>query len=74
MEFILPFTIWPFDGDAASAYGPLRASLESQGMPIGPIDMLIAAHALSLGATLVTNNEREFRRVPGLLVENWLKV
>jgi tRNA(fMet)-specific endonuclease VapC len=50
----------------------LRAELERQGKPIGPLDTLIAAHALSLGVTLVTNNEREFRRVAGLRVANWL--
>jgi len=60
-------------GDAArEAYGRLRASLERRGITIGPHDMLIAAHALSLKATLVTNNEGEFRRVPGLKVENWV--
>jgi tRNA(fMet)-specific endonuclease VapC len=50
----------------------IRAVLEAAGTPIGPNDLLIAAHALSLGATLVTDNLREFARVPGLAVENWL--
>ena len=61
-----------FDAFAAEAYGSLRAELESKGPPIGPLDTLIASHALSIGVTLITNNEREFRRVPGLNVENWL--
>lgn len=60
-----------FDENAANAYGKLRATLESHGTPIGPLDTLIAAHALSLGATLVTNNVREFSRVPGLPIEDW---
>ena len=60
-----------FDGHAANAYGPLRATLEARGTPIGPPDTLIAAHALALGATLVTNNVREFSRVPGLKLEDW---
>lgn len=49
-----------------------RTALERKGQPIGPMDLLIAAHALSLGVRLVTENEDEFRRVPGLRVENWL--
>jgi tRNA(fMet)-specific endonuclease VapC len=53
-------------------YASVRAELERRGMPIGSNDMLIAAHALALDCTLVTANEREFRRVPGLRVENWL--
>jgi len=60
-----------FDSAAAIVYGQVRADLEKQGKPIGPFDTLIAAHALSLDATLVTNTEREFRRVPGLIVANW---
>jgi predicted nucleic acid-binding protein len=64
--------VLPFDDQAAAMYGPMRADLERAGQRIGPLDMLIAAHALALGVTLVTNNEREFCRVPGLLVENWL--
>lgn len=61
----------PFDAGAAKAYGTVRAGLEAQGKSIGPLDTLIAAHALSLGLTLVTNNVREFSRVRGLEVENW---
>jgi tRNA(fMet)-specific endonuclease VapC len=71
-KFCVPLAILPFDNAAAEAYGALRAELERQGKPIGPLDTLIAAHALSLGVTLVTNNEREFRRVAGLRVANWL--
>ena len=70
--FLTPFDILPFDDAAARRYGTLRATLKHAGTPIGPNDTFIAAHALALGATLVTNNnEREFRRVPGLGIENW---
>ena len=71
-EFILPLEIADFDENAASAYGPVRAELEKSGTPIGPLDTQIGAHALSLGATLVTSNIKEFRRIRGLQVENWL--
>jgi tRNA(fMet)-specific endonuclease VapC len=57
----------------APIYADIRTHLEQLGRPIGPNDLLIAAHALALDATLVTDNESEFRRVPGLVVENWLK-
>lgn len=63
--------ICPFDQQAAIAYGDIRSSLEKRGEVIGPYDLLIAAHALSLDRTLVTNNEREFKRVEGLKVDNW---
>ncbi len=72
-HFCAPLEIRPFDQDAAASYGRVRAHLERAGTPIGPLDTLIAAHALALGATVVTNNEREFRRVPRLRVENWLR-
>jgi len=62
-----------FPGAAAQDYGEIRALLERSGRKIGPNDLLIAAHARRLGAVLVTNNEREFRRVSGLSVQNWLK-
>lgn len=65
--------IEPFDKKAAIAYGDVRSSLEKRGMIIGSNDMLIAAHALSRNWKLVTNNEKEFRRVKGLKVENWVK-
>jgi tRNA(fMet)-specific endonuclease VapC len=71
-RFLAPFTIAPFESQAASVYGDLRAILEKKGRPIGPLDMLIAAQALSLGARLITNNAKEFRQVPGLKVENWV--
>ncbi len=62
----------PFDEAATLEYGALRKQLEGRGAPIGPLDTLIAAHALSLKWTLVTHNTREFRRVPGLKVQDWL--
>jgi tRNA(fMet)-specific endonuclease VapC len=65
--------IRPFDRKAAECYGDVRSSLEKRGKMIGSYDLLIAAHALSLGWTVVTNNEREFRRVEGLKIENWAK-
>jgi tRNA(fMet)-specific endonuclease VapC len=61
------------DGKVVQHYANIRAHLERLGTPIGPNDTLIAAHALALGCTLVTDNEAEFRRVPGLRVENWLQ-
>ena len=70
-QFMLPLVIAEFDAAAAIVYGQIRVALERQGRSIGPFDNLIAAHALTLGATLVSNNEREFRRVPGLTVVNW---
>lgn len=62
----------PFDEAATIEYGVLRSSLEARGVPIGPLDTLIAAHALALRWTLVTHNGREFNRVPGLRVADWL--
>jgi tRNA(fMet)-specific endonuclease VapC len=70
-RFLLPLEILAFGGEAAAAYGWIRAALENAGTPIGPLDTLIAAHAVSVGVTLVTNNIREFGRVPGLGVEDW---
>ena len=64
--------IAPFDRAAAEVYGEVRSLLQRRGTLIGPHDMLIAAHAISLDIPLATNNQREFRRVPGLRVENWL--
>jgi tRNA(fMet)-specific endonuclease VapC len=63
--------VLPLDVNAGRHYGRMRAELERKGSPIGAYDLLIAAHALTLGLTLVTNNVREFRRVPQLIVENW---
>jgi tRNA(fMet)-specific endonuclease VapC len=70
--FLAPLTTLPFDDRAAWAYGDLRAELERRGTPIGSLDTMIAAHALSLQATLITNNTREFSQVPGLHVDNWV--
>jgi tRNA(fMet)-specific endonuclease VapC len=70
--FLASFEIASFDLEAAWAYGDIRAELHRRGTPIGPLDLLIAAHALVLDATLVTNNEREFKRVPSLRIENWI--
>ncbi len=70
-QFLLPLMIAPFDDRAAEAYGEIRAALEREGQHIGAMDLLIAAHAVSLGLVLVTNNAREFSRVPDLIVENW---
>jgi tRNA(fMet)-specific endonuclease VapC len=66
--------ILPFEKPAEITYGDLRARLEAAGRPIGGNDMLIAAHAISLGLTIVTENEREFSRVEGLPFENWLRL
>ncbi len=63
--------VLPFDYQAATHFGQLRAELIKTGKPIGPYDSMIAGHARSLGLILVTNNMREFKRVPGLRVENW---
>ena len=71
--FLAPLDILPFDANAVWAYGALRANLERQGQPIGALDTMIAAHALSLDAPLVTHNTREFERVPGLRLENWVQ-
>ena len=72
LEFLVLFTIVEFDQSAAAVYGSVRASLERKGSPIGPMDLLLAAQALSQQLVLVTNNEREFRRVAGLQIENWV--
>ncbi len=70
--FLQPFAVLPFTRDHVPIYARLRADLERTGTRIGALDMLIAAQAVALGATVVSNNLREFRRVPGLRVENWL--
>jgi tRNA(fMet)-specific endonuclease VapC len=70
-RFFLDFSLVAYDSAAARTYGEIRAALESKGKAIGPLDTLIAAHALSSKATLVTNNLREFSRVPELVCENW---
>ena len=70
-QFLLDFRIAAFDEHAAHCCGAIRAALEKKGKPIGPMDTLIAAHAVSQTMTLVTHNVREFSRVIGLKVENW---
>ena len=70
-EFLIPFEILPYDETASNYYGMIRFQLESEGKVIGPLDMLIAAHALSKDLTLVTNHEKEFLRIKSLKVENW---
>jgi tRNA(fMet)-specific endonuclease VapC len=71
-RFLAAFEVVPFDEDASRRYGLVRAFLKARGTPIGPLDTLIAGHALALNATVVTNNVDEFVRVPGLCVEDWL--
>jgi len=72
-RFLLPLEVIAFGTEAAAAYGRVRAALERAGTPIGPLDTLIAAHALNLSVTLVTNNVREFERVPNLDLEDWTR-
>ena len=72
-RFLTPLEILDFDYFATVEYGKIRADLEKNGTPIGPLDTLIAAHAKSQKLTLVTNNEREFIRIPDLKIENWVK-
>ena len=72
-QFLLPLTIISFDENDAVAYGQIRANLEAQGSPIGALDTLIAAQAVQYNLILVTNNVREFGRVPGLAIEDWTK-
>lgn len=73
LNFLTAIDIVDFDFYAAIEYGNIRSDLEKKGTPIGPLDTLIAAHAKSLAVTLVTNNDREFKRVNGLSVENWIE-
>jgi tRNA(fMet)-specific endonuclease VapC len=72
-NFLRPLTIAEFTSDDAIAYSQVRAKLERAGTPIGPLDTLIASQAVARKLTLVSNNEREFRRVAGLRVENWTR-
>ena len=69
--FLAPLIIVPFDAGCIWAYGTLQAQLEKLGQPIGALDTMIAAQALALDLPLVTNNQKEFSRVPGLKLENW---
>jgi tRNA(fMet)-specific endonuclease VapC len=71
-QFILPLEVAVFDENATKKYGELRAELERKGTPIGALDMMIAAHALSLNVKLVTNNTKEFKRVKQLALLDWL--
>ena len=73
VRFLAPLTIIPFESNAASVFGEIRASLEKQGTPIGPYDLLIAAQALANDLVLVSNNIKEFERIPNLKLENWVK-
>jgi len=70
-EFLFPLDTVSFDDPAARMYGKIKTTLERQGKIIGPLDLMIAAHALSLHLPVVTNNTKEFSRVPKLMVENW---
>ena len=72
-EFLTGITILPLTSEAASHYARVRAHLDSRGKPIGPLDLLIASHALALDATLVTTNLGEFHRVPELRCEDWAR-
>lgn len=71
-KFLAPLEILPYGKQAIWHYAELRNQLQSIGQPIGSLDMLIAAHALALKVTLVTNNVKEFKRIKGLIVENWV--
>jgi tRNA(fMet)-specific endonuclease VapC len=71
-SFAARLEVLPFDAAAAAHSGQVRASLHRAGQPIGPYDLMIAGHARSVGLVLVTHNTREFGRVPGLLVEDWI--
>jgi tRNA(fMet)-specific endonuclease VapC len=71
-SFIKDIAVIPFDEAAADRYALVAAALARRGEPVGALDTVMAAHALSLGLTVVTNNTRHFSRVPGLTVENWL--
>jgi tRNA(fMet)-specific endonuclease VapC len=73
-EFLFPLEILPYDEIAASIYGDIRLQLEECGEPIGPLDLLIAAHALSRNLVLISNNEKEFKRVKKMKVENWINL
>ncbi len=70
-EFLYPFEILSYDENASKEYGKVRAHLEKKGRIIGPLDMLIAAHAISKKLTIITNNTKEFKRIRSLKVENW---
>lgn len=71
LEFLIPFAILSFDHLAAFHYGRARMSLEAAGIPIGPMDLLLAAQAMSRNLILVTNNEKEFQKIDALRIESW---
>jgi len=71
-EFLYPFEILTYDENASREYGKVRSQLEKKGQVIGPLDLLIAAHAISKKLTIITNNTREFKRIRSLRVENWV--
>jgi tRNA(fMet)-specific endonuclease VapC len=73
LEFILPFEIIDFGYNAASFYGKIRKELKDKGLPVGDMDMMIAAVAMAHELVVVTNNEKEFRRIADLKIENWVK-
>lgn len=70
-QFLAGITVLPLNSEVARVYGRIRAELDAEGTPIGPLDLMIAAHALAARATLVTNSTAEFRRVRGLRCEDW---
>ena len=72
-EFLAPLEILTYDQTAARVYGDIRFQLEKRGRPIGPLDLLIAAHAISQNLVLITNNDKEFKRIKKLKIENWTK-
>lgn len=71
--FLTAVQILEYPAEAAFAYAEIRAALEQQGSPMGAMDLMIAAHAVATGSTLVSNKPKEFRRVPGLTTENWAR-
>lgn len=72
-QFLMPFQILDFDYRSAWTYGKIRHALNIKGAGVGPMDQLIASQAITLNATLVTNNEQEFRRIPDLKIEKWAR-
>jgi tRNA(fMet)-specific endonuclease VapC len=71
--FLAGITVLDLDSKVAGVYARARAALDAKGTPIGPLDLMIGAHALAIGATLVTSNAGEFRRIPGLKVVDWTR-
>jgi tRNA(fMet)-specific endonuclease VapC len=72
VKFLVPISILPYEDNAAKAFGIIRANLEPKGQSIGPYDLLIAAHAYSLGLILITNNIKEFKKIKELKLGNWV--